>query len=222
MSQTDRAGSPFASIALMAGLSALVGILSGCAGGAAGLRGRLILPQPASGTLRSSDPQEGLTIFGAQDAVISLIPKDEQESKAAATHPKIEENARGFEPRVLAVPVGSKVEFLNHDHVYHKAFSISPAKKFNLGAQVPGGTHSVVFNHTGVVNLYCELHPAAVGFIVVLPNELFTKPNARGEFAFPDLGEGTYTVLVWHPRYGELRRQVKVPRGGETDLELAY
>lgn len=209
------------SMRMLAAVSALAGIMSGCAG-TAGMSGRLILPGLPKPTANAPAQKQAVPgAFGAQDAVISVVAEGRR-VKPTTRRPRIEENGEGFDPRVLAVPVGAEVEFLNRDHVYHKAFSISPVKRFNLGAQAPGETHSIILDRVGVVKVYCELHPAAVGFVVILPNDLFTKPNARGEFAFPELGEGNYTVKVWHPIYGKLERQVSVPRGGELGLELAY
>ena len=36
-------------------------------------------------------------------------------------------------PRVLPVCAGTRVRFQNMDRVYHNAFSISPAMKFDIG-----------------------------------------------------------------------------------------
>ncbi|HWN82768.1 MAG TPA: hypothetical protein VNM87_11765, partial [Candidatus Udaeobacter sp.] len=101
-------------------------------------------------------------------------------------------------------------------------FSISPAKSFALGSQAPGERASVTFDSVGVVTLHCELHPEATGFVVVLPTEQFTQPNAQGQFMLSDLTPGTYTIAAWHPTYGELKRRVKVPKGGQLDIGLAY
>ena len=38
-----------------------------------------------------------------------------------------------FYPRVLAVQVGTKVEFPNHDRVFHNVFSFHNGKVFDLG-----------------------------------------------------------------------------------------
>ena len=44
-------------------------------------------------------------------------------------------------PRVVAVTVGSEVEFPNDDPIYHNVFSLSRAKNFNLG-RYPQGRHA--------------------------------------------------------------------------------
>jgi len=72
------------------------------------------------------------------------------------------------------------------------------------------------------VSLHCELHPEATGFVVVLPTEQFTQPNAQGTFVLPELAPGTYTIAAWHPTYGEVKRRVEVPKGGRLNISLAF
>src|SRR4029453_9326396 len=38
-----------------------------------------------------------------------------------------------FHPRVLAVQVGTRVDFPNHDRVFHNVFSFRDGKRFDLG-----------------------------------------------------------------------------------------
>src|SRR6476469_8279253 len=42
-----------------------------------------------------------------------------------------------FIPALLAIQVGTKVEFPNFDDTYHSVFSYSPAKRFDLGRYRP-------------------------------------------------------------------------------------
>ncbi len=51
----------------------------------------------------------------------------------AVPHPAMEQRHETFVPHVLAVPVGTTVDFPNHDPMLHNVFSASPAKKFDLG-----------------------------------------------------------------------------------------
>ncbi len=125
-----------------------------------------------------------------------------------------------FVPRVLAVTRGSQVEFQNLDPVYHNAFSVSASKRFDLGRYPPGHADTVAFERVGVMNLHCDVHPLEVGFVVVVPNHAFTRPDASGRFVLPKLPPGQYTIRAWHPRGRALRRQVEMPRKGDVDLEL--
>ena len=213
-----------ARMAALAGLCAGIGSLAGCAAPGA-IGGRLVLPASSHDRIAAESGTGGeQQPLGAQEAVISVVARGEQDP---ATVPlpqchSIAHTAHGFEPHVLPVAVGTAVVFKNRDQVYHKVFSISPAKPFNLGSQAPGERDSVVFDSVGVVSLHCELHPEATGFVVVLPTEQFTQPNAQGTFVLPELAPGTYTIAAWHPTYGEVKRRVEVPKGGRLNISLAF
>jgi len=192
--------------------------------------GTLWLPAAArvsrGGALR---PQRGVT-----DAVIYIerIP-DKVEKKLASPGgwfrrkttpraPRIVQKNQSFTPRVLAVAAGSDVEFQNLDRVYHNAFSVSPAKRFDLGKYPPGRADTVRFGKPGVVNLHCDIHPQMVGYVVVTPNHAFSRPDSLGRYQLPKLPPGDYTVRVFHPRLGELTREVTVPKRGDLALDIRY
>jgi plastocyanin len=141
-------------------------------------------------------------------------------SRSSQRVPRITQNDRKFEPRVLAIPAGSRVAFINVDSVYHNAFSVSPAKRFDLGKYPPGRHDTLRFDRTGVVNLHCDIHSSMLGFIVVTPNHAFTRPDSLGNFRLPKLPPGTYSLHVFHPRRGEVRRQVQVPKNGDLLVDL--
>lgn len=211
-----------ARMAALAGCLAGVGFLAGCAAPGA-IGGRLLLPASSPDRLAAESGAGGeQRPLGAQEAVISVVARGEPATAAPPKCHSIVHTAHGFEPHVLPVAVGTAVVFKNRDQVYHKVFSISPAKPFHLGSQAPGERDSVVFDSVGVVSLHCELHPEATGFVVVLPTEQFTQPNAQGKFILPELAPGTYTIAAWHPTYGEVKRRVKVPKGGRLNISLAF
>ena len=112
------------------------------------------------------------------------------------------------------------MEFLNLDRVYHNAFSVSSARRFDLGKYPPGRADTVLFEHAGIVNMHCDIHPEELGFVVVVPNHAVARPDSDGVFTLPALPRGSYTVHVWHPRRGERKRSFEVPRHGDVLLEL--
>jgi plastocyanin len=161
---------------------------------------------------------------------LDRIP-DEVEHKLTKTHwwkrkkpgvPRIVQADLRYSPRVLAAPVGTRVEFANLDRVFHNTFSVSAARRFDLGRYLPGHVDTVAFDRVGVANLHCDIHPQEVGFVVVVPNHAFTRPDSLGYFRLPKLPEGSYVVRVWHPRLGDLRREVVMPRRGNLQLDLKF
>jgi len=141
--------------------------------------------------------------------------------KAKPRMPRVVQMDRKFNPRVLSIAAGTSVVFQNLDQVWHNTFSVSATRSFDLGKYPPGRIDTVTFDRPGVVNLHCDIHAAMVGFVVVAPNHAFTRPDTLGQYKLPSLPEGDYTIHVVHPRYGEIQRQVKVPRGNlALDLKL--
>ena len=55
--------------------------------------------------------------------------------------------------------------------------------------------------------------------VFVTPNPGWAHPDASGTFALPALPPGSYELKAWHPRYGERRWRVDLPRRGVA-LEL--
>lgn len=135
---------------------------------------------------------------------------------------RIVQRNHAFAPRALAVVAGSQVEFLNLDRVYHNAFSVSSARRFDFGKYAPGRADTVLFEHTGVINLHCDIHPEELGFIVVVPNHVVARPDSLGAFTLPGLPPGSYTLRAWHPRLGESKRSFEVPKRGDVSLELSF
>jgi len=129
---------------------------------------------------------------------------------------------RRFTPRVLAIAAGTKVAFQNLDVVYHSAFSVSAAKRFDLGRYPPGDCDTLAFDRAGVINLHCDIHPDMLGYIVVTPNHAFTRPDPLGRYHLPKLPSGSYMVHVFHPQRGEIRRTTRVPPRGDVTLDLSF
>lgn len=80
----------------------------------------------------------------------------------------------------------------------------------------------MVFDRAGVANLHCDIHPDESGFVVVVPNHAFARPDSLGRFALPKLPKGDYTLHVWHPRLGEITRDVTMPKHGDLKIELRF
>jgi plastocyanin len=131
---------------------------------------------------------------------------------------ELEQAGQRFEPNLVVIPVGSSVSFPNGDPIFHNVFSLSGAKKFDLGYYPAGQTRIVKFDEPGVVQVYCHLHPNMYAAIVVVPNRWYAKPGDDGSFAFHDVPPGTYHLVAWHLTAGFFRREVHVASTANTDV----
>jgi plastocyanin len=105
-----------------------------------------------------------------------------------------------FVPALLAVQVGTKVEFPNLEKdTYHNIFSYSPAKRFDLGRYRPDEkpVPSVVFDVAGLVTLRCDIHEHMRGLLLVLATPHFVVTDESGRFRLTGLPAGQYTLKAW-------------------------
>jgi plastocyanin len=105
-----------------------------------------------------------------------------------------------FTPHILAIAVGTTVDFPNFDPIYHNAFSNFDGQIFDVGLYPPGTTRSVLFRREGIVLVFCEIHSTMSAVIVVLRSPYFTTSNKTGEFSIANLPSGSYRLHVFHER----------------------
>jgi hemoglobin len=109
----------------------------------------------------------------------------------------VEQRNKTFAPHVLAVPVGSTVQFPNFDGIYHNVFSISSPKKFDMGLYKDGETREVKFEKPGVVRLGCNIHAKMASFIIVVDAPHYVVVDGDKPFSFKTLSPGKYKYRAW-------------------------
>ena len=119
-----------------------------------------------------------------------------------------------FMPRVLALSAGTVVDFPNNDSTYHNVFSLSKAKRFDLGRYARGRSKAVRFDQPGVVRVFCDIHSHMSAFVLVFAHRYFGVTDADGTYAIHDIPPGTYTVTAWHEGQTYDSRSVSIPAHG--------
>jgi plastocyanin len=128
---------------------------------------------------------------------------------------------KAFEPHVVVVPVGGAVAFPNADPILHNAFSLSGDNRFDLDLYKKPTSRSVTFEHSGIVRVYCNIHPQMSALVVVLDTPFWARPDANGRFSIAGVPPGDWVVKAWHERAGEVEHRVFVSETGETGLDLS-
>lgn len=124
---------------------------------------------------------------------------------------------KSFVPGVVAITRGTTVDFPNEDKFYHNVFSLSEGNAFDLQLYRSGESKSVTFEKTGVVDVYCNIHPNMWGQILVLDNPFFTTTGKDGNFELSKVPPGNYTLVAWVSGGEPVRQPVKIEPGKRTE-----
>jgi plastocyanin len=156
-------------------------------------------PKIATGSLKGVVQIDGRPSAGA----FGLVTLEPIGRKGAARTPKkrvLEQRGREFLPHVLAVPVGSTIEFPNQDQVFHNVFSTSATTAFDLGLYRGGEAREFTFAKEGILRVGCNLHANMSAYIAVVAAPHFVITDATGAFVFKNLLPGKYKLRAWNER----------------------
>ncbi len=141
---------------------------------------------------------------------------------ALPTKVEMDQNGCVFVPRVVVVPAGGIVDFLNSDRLLH---NIHATPKLNVSfnrTQPKSRTIPVTFAKPEVVRINCDLHSWMVGWVVVAANPYYVITGADGQFAFDNLPPGQYKLQIWHERLGTSQATVTITdkQAGRVTVEM--
>jgi len=182
--------------------------MTAVAGGS--IRGEIEIVSSHDPDVRRHSDYSGVVLW--LDPVSGALPA------AAPGHTTMTQKNKRFTPHLLAITLGTTVDFPNYDPIFHNAFSNYDGQIFDVGLYPPGTTRSILFRKEGVVRIFCNIHPAMSAVIVVLKSPYFTKSAKNGSFTIADVPPGSYRLRVFHERATQqtldnLTRTVDVPSG---------
>jgi plastocyanin len=168
------------------------------------------------GTVSGGGPQ------GPGGAVVWLKRSAGETPRPAPAHGKVvTQRNKAFVPRVLVVPVGSKVSFRNEDAIFHNIFSLSKPNEFDTGLYKQGATYTETFRHPGVVQLLCNIHASMLGFVYVVDSPYYAQADETGAFNIKGVPPGDYQIEVWHENASQPTVQrLTVGAGGVRGVSL--
>jgi plastocyanin len=159
---------------------------------------------------------------GPGGAVIWLKRTGGETPRPVPAHGKvITQRNKAFVPRVLVVPVGSKVVFRNEDTIFHNIFSLTKPNEFDTGLYKQGASYTQTFKHPGVVQLLCNIHASMLGFVYVVDSPYYAQADGTGAFSIKGVPPGEYEIEVWHENASQPTvEHLTVGSGGARGLAL--
>jgi plastocyanin len=112
--------------------------------------------------------------------------------------PQLVQKNKSFQPSLIVIPVGGKVEFPNHDPFFHNVFSLFEGKRFDLGLYESGTTRFVQFDKPGVSFIFCNIHEQMSAVVIALATPYYAISDARGDLSLPNVPPGRYQLQVFH------------------------
>ena len=116
----------------------------------------------------------------------------------------LDQRSLRFSPQVLAVRVGTAVEFPNNDRVFHNVFSFHHGKVFDLGLYPVGSSKVVHFDKPGVSRIFCNIHPNMAAYVFAVDSPYFAVSDAPPAFTLRSVPPAAYTYRAWRAGATEL------------------
>ena len=135
---------------------------------------------------------------GNADVVVWLTPYQTHSPVVPGPSAHLLQKNKQFLPHVVAITMGTTVEFPNRDPFFHDVFSIYHGKPFDLGLYESGSSRKVAFTKPGVSYIFCNIHSEMSAVIVALQTPYFAQTKADGKFEITNLPPGRYKLEVWH------------------------
>ena len=158
---------------------------------------------------------------GIRNVVVSLhgVPAGSKAPTPAAP-PKMDQKQCVFVPRVVIVPVGGTVEFLNSDRLLHNVRGGGKENPPFNRAQPHARTIAIGFKSPEVLRVDCDLHSWMRGWIVVAEHPFYTVTNDEGEFVFENIPPGKYKLQAWQEVLGRANQEVTVSGEGTQTITV--
>lgn len=132
-----------------------------------------------------------------------------------------------YTPRVQAAVVGGTLNVLSGDAVVNRTrFTaastgsvLAVVRQSDAGQLVP---ESRPLARAGLVRVTSDALPWMRAWIRVFAHPYFSLTGPDGRFVLDSVPPGTYTLVTWQERLGELRRRVTVRGGEQVRVSVTY
>jgi len=192
--------------------------------GAGSVRGRVTIGIPVTAKRPTSTYSRSITTVAlapeSERRHVVVYVKDAPRTPAPAMRAEIRQRNENFVPRVVAITVGSTVDFPNDDPIYHNVFSLSRTKTFDLGRFPKGKSRGERFDKPGVVRVFCQIHSHMSATVMVFDHPWFAIPDEAGNFDLSGVPSGMHEITAWHERLGDTTLPLRVEPGRPATIDF--
>jgi plastocyanin len=150
------------------------------------------------------------------ETLVWLEPAGKSSAKKSPATFQMVTRGKALVPHVMAIPVGSTIEFPNDDPISHNLFSLSSPNAFDLGLYRRGAGKNHKFETAGLVNVYCNVHPQMSSVIHVMGTPYYGFTDANGVYTIADVPAGKYRLVAWNEQGGQNEAPIEVTSSGQV------
>lgn len=159
-----------------------------------------------------------------KNLIVYLEPVNPSKLKLKPKLHKIMQKGRQFNPNLLVVSPGDKIQYLNDEdrEIDHNIYSLSQLKNFDLGLGERGSVLEVTMDKKGSGNFYCSVHKLMEGRIISLNTRHFVILEKPGSFILPNVPPGDWVlkVFVFHRRYKSIPLNISLDSSSHENVDL--
>jgi plastocyanin len=216
-------------LAAVAGLAAVTTAQAGVIRGVVSFSGPVEakkLPVTIDQYICGKDKPSEQLVVGAQRGVKNAVvwlrtPPPGAAWPSAPVKVEMDQKECVFVPRVVLVPAGGTVEFLNSDRLLHNLHSASKENPPFNRTQPRGRAIPIAFARPEIIRVNCDLHSWMQAWVVVADHPFYALTGDGGEFELPNVPPGKYTLQIWQETLGITSREVTVAaEEGRVNVDL--
>lgn len=163
---------------------------------------------------------------GIRNVILSIdgVPVGIPEEESTPDEPRrmvIDNVGCAFRPHTSVARVGDTIEALNSDSFLHTTHFYGPLAA-NLALPQKGSRVERTVSKPGLIVVKCDIHGWMQAFVRVDTHRFHTVSDLNGQFLIEEVPSGTYTLEVWHERFGPRKVAVRVQAGRTETIEIEY
>jgi plastocyanin len=131
-----------------------------------------------------------------------------------------------YQPHVIAINVGQKLQVTTADPTTHNIHPLPAAGTGNIGwnkSQPPGAPpiESTWKAPEVAIPVKCNIHPWMHGYMAVVKGP-YAVSDDKGSFTIDNVPPGSYTLTAWQETYGTQTQKVTVASGKSATADFTF